>query len=312
MRNADLKNLIERALTVPIEAEAARWGIIVRGRNYAGPCPICGGRDRFWINTAKQTFGCRKCAIGGDVIALVQHIEGVGFRAAVMSLTRDGPRSTPAVVKPTSGVKNEKSEYASHIWHDIWRNAKTAAGTLVEVYLRSRGIMTPPPAGLRFAPRLFHKSQETGVITYWPGMVALVQRGTDGAPIAIHRTYLSPAGSKAPVEREKLTLGPSGGGAARLAHADDLVMVGEGIETCLSAMQATGWPAWAALSTAGLRSLDLPEHIRRVTILADGDDPGEQAAHRAGARWLSEGREVRIARPPDGYDFNDLLAGNCQ
>jgi len=30
-------------------------------------------------------------------------------------------------------------------------------------------------------------------------------------------------------------------------------MVGEGIETCLAAMQATGNPAWAALSTSGLR-----------------------------------------------------------
>ena len=87
-------------------------------------------------------------------------------------------------------------------------------------------------------------------------------------------------------------------------------MVGEGIETCLSAMQATRRPTWAALSTSGLRTLILPEAVRDVTILADGDEPGEDAARDAAARWILEGRNVRIARPPAGLDFNDLLLGH--
>ena len=53
-------------------------------------------------------------------------------------------------------------------------------------------------------------------------------------------------------------------------------MVGEGIETCLAAMQARGHPAWAALSTAGLLSLDLPNNVRDVIVLADGDEAGRQ------------------------------------
>ncbi len=84
-------------------------------------------------------------------------------------------------------------------------------------------------------------------------------------------------------------------------------MVGEGIETCLAAMQATGKPAWAALSTSGLRSLDLPRAIAKVIVLADGDEPGEAAAQHCARRWQREGRNVRIARPPSGMDFNDLL-----
>ena len=86
-------------------------------------------------------------------------------------------------------------------------------------------------------------------------------------------------------------------------------MVGEGIETCLAAMQATDKPAWAALSTSGLRSLDLPNTAREVIVLADGDDPGEAAARDCAQRWMREGRRVRIARPPRGSDFNDLLMG---
>ena len=101
-------------------------------------------------------------------------------------------------------------------------------------------------------------------------------------------------------------------GAVLLAEATDQLMVGEGIETCLAAMQATGKPAWAALSTAGLRNLEIPEQVKDVVVLADADLPGEEAAQYAARRWVREGRRVRIARPPKGQDFNDLLLSGLQ
>jgi putative DNA primase/helicase len=88
-------------------------------------------------------------------------------------------------------------------------------------------------------------------------------------------------------------------------------MVGEGIETCLAATLATGNPAWAALSTSGLRALDLPSTVREVIVLADGDEPGEAAAQYCARRWKQDGRRVRIARPPHGADFNDMLIGRA-
>ena len=45
------------------------------------------------------------------------------------------------------------------------------------------------------------------------------------------------------------------------ASPQGLMMVDEGIETCLAVMQATGRPAWAALSTSGLKALDLPTTV---------------------------------------------------
>ena len=90
-------------------------------------------------------------------------------------------------------------------------------------------------------------------------MVALVTRGSDDTLLGVHRTFLDHGGAgKAPVEPQKMMLGPCRGGAVRLGTAGNVLMVGEGIETCLSAMQAKGYPAWAALSTSGLRALDLP------------------------------------------------------
>jgi putative DNA primase/helicase len=61
----------------------------------------------------------------------------------------------------------------------------------------------------------------------------------------------------------------------------------------------------------GLRALALPDTVRDVIVLTDGDDPGEAAARDAALRWKREGRRVRIARPPRGLDFNDLLVGHA-
>jgi hypothetical protein len=108
-----------------------------------------------------------------------------------------------------------------------------------------------------------------------------------------------------------MMLAPCRGGAVRLAEPGNLLMVGEGIETCLAAMQASGHPAWAALSAPGLRGLDLPNDVRNVIILADGDDVGEAAAKDCALRWKRQGRRVRIARPPRGMDFNDILPGRA-
>jgi putative DNA primase/helicase len=185
----------------------------------------------------------------------------------------------------------------------IWRATMPADGTLAQAYLVSRGLHLPPTPTLRFHTGLMHRS---GGI--WPAMIALVTRGSDNTPLAVHRTFLARDGAgKASVDPQKMMLGPCRGGAVRLAASGDVLMVGEGIETCLAAMQATGNPAWAALSISGLRALDLPKDVRDVIVLADGDDAGEAAARDCAWRWKREGRRVRIARPPQGMDFNDML-----
>jgi putative DNA primase/helicase len=70
-------------------------------------------------------------------------------------------------------------------------------------------------------------------------------------------------------------------------------------------MQATGHAAWAALSTSGLRTLDLPIAVRDVIVLADGDEPGEVAARECAWRWKREGR-----RPPaGGFGFQRSAVG---
>jgi hypothetical protein len=187
----------------------------------------------------------------------------------------------------------------------LWNAAVSADGSLVETYLAARKLCLPLPQTIRFHPGLKHRSG--GV---WPAMVALVTRGVDDEPLAIHRTFLARDGhGKAPVDPQKMMLGPCRGGAVRFAPAGDVLMVGEGIESSLAAMQARALPAWAALSTSGLLALDLPPDVQEVIVLADGDAAGDAAARGAALRWKREGRRVRIAHPPQGLDFNDMILG---
>jgi hypothetical protein len=86
--------MIAVARSIRLESEIARRGIKLapRSAERCGPCPVCGGTDRFSINLKKQVWNCRGCARGGDVIALVQHIDGGSFMEAVETLVGPAPR----------------------------------------------------------------------------------------------------------------------------------------------------------------------------------------------------------------------------
>ena len=79
-----LAALRDEALQTSCEGWAKRQGWkLGPGLDRAGPCPVCGGTDRFSIHTRKNVFGCRQCGIAGEgVIKLVQETQGVGFTEA--------------------------------------------------------------------------------------------------------------------------------------------------------------------------------------------------------------------------------------
>ncbi len=235
----------------------------------------------------------------GDVIAHLK-VSGIWAQNTPRHFRYPAPRR---VTKPTEPDRDEVKRTEGAL--SIWQAAKPAGGTLIETYLGSRGLLLPVTPTLRFHRCHKHPSGDS-----WPAMIALVTRGSDNVPLGIHRTFLARDGAgKAPVDPQKMMLGPCRSGAVRLAEPGDVLMIGEGIETCLAAMQETGHPAWAALSTSGMRALDLPKAVRDVIVLADGDDLGEAAARDCALRWKRNGRRVRIARPPKGMDFNDMLVG---
>jgi hypothetical protein len=287
-------------------AEAIAKGLGGRkaGGGWAARCPAHDDRTpSLSIRDADENKVLVRCHAGCDQERVIAALRGRGLWG------ENGPRSSPwtARRKPVEREPDRGGARRTEMALAIWQSATPAPGTPVAAYLASRGIHLPPPSALRFHTGLKHPSGG-----FWPAMVALVTNGIDGTPIAVHRTFLArDGGGKAPVDLQKMMLGPCRGGGVRLADPGDVLMVGEGIETCFAAMQASGHPAWAALSTSGLRGLDLPKDVCDVIVLADGDEAGEAAAHDCALRWKRQGRRVRIARPPQGMDFNDMLSGRA-
>jgi phage/plasmid primase-like uncharacterized protein len=272
-----------------------------QGRLWLCPCPVpTHGKGRGDRNPSllvsddrdgRVRFSCRAGCASRDVAEVIRDMD----RGA---LQREGPRHDPAIEQAD---KAKKLGWAKQVWN----RTVNARGTLVERYLASRRITIAPPPPIRFHSALRHRGSQM----CWPTMVAGIQDAS-GQFRGIHRTYLrDDGGGKAPVDGAKMTLGDCSGNSVHLAPAAPTLMVGEGIETCLSAMQATGLPAWAALSAGNLTKLILPAEAGEVIILVDGDPTGRKYARLAARRWIREGRRVRIAQAPEGKDFNDLLEG---
>lgn len=70
---------ITEARGVSFETACDRAGVpqAPRGKpEYQGPCPRCGGKDRFAVNRKKSVWNCRGCGAGGrDGIGLAAHVK---------------------------------------------------------------------------------------------------------------------------------------------------------------------------------------------------------------------------------------------
>jgi hypothetical protein len=104
---------VSLARSVKIEHIIEQRSIPLRGNGTerCGPCPICGGTDRFAVNIPKQLFNCRGCDVGGDVIKLVEHLDGTDFTHACELLTGERPpklkNGRPYTPKPRQVVVAE-------------------------------------------------------------------------------------------------------------------------------------------------------------------------------------------------------------
>jgi hypothetical protein len=286
-----------------VATQAAARLNLTRGRDniWRGRCPACGyAKPTLELAVQRDRIVVRCTACGAD--ASIARMMGLPSELVV------APTARPSKVARALGA---------------WRSAISATGTFVQGYLQGRGIVSPPPASIRFLPR--QRNWIDGK-TY-PVMISLVQRvpGADerkqnGALLidaGAHFTFLQAGGVNGPVRKAatnscKLTLGQLRYGGVWLMPVNEIdeLAVAEGIETALSVQQITNLPTVAALSAAGMRSVRWPPRVRRLWIAADNDEVGRGAAKVLLERALRAGLQAHIKLPARGKnDFNDLLMG---
>ena len=126
-------------------------------------------------------------------------------------------------------------------------------------------------------------------------------------------TYLTTDGRKAEIDKEdqRRTLGSNKGGAVFLSddvHPGATLLVGEGVESVASAMQASGLPGVAVLGIGGLANVEFSPDVVEIVVLGENDDASRKAIDKAAPSLIENGVKVRVAQPPQGFgDFNDLI-----
>jgi Toprim domain len=186
--------------------------------------------------------------------------------------------------------------------------SQTISGTVVDTYLRKRGITALHGTGsLRFHPRCYYRPDGQSPTETWPAMIAAVT-DLDGKITGAHRTWLDGSGrDKAPIDTPRRAMGHLLGNAVRFDVAHDVMAVGEGIETMLSlrCVMPT-MPMAAALSAAHLAAILFPATLRRLYIARDDDPAGDSAMASLIDRSSETGIEAITLSPRLG-DFNEDL-----
>lgn len=283
--------------------------------NRHGPCPLCGGSDRFRFDdkNGSGSYFCSGCG-PGDGMKLAILWTGLDFATCAARVDE-----LCGHVEATPGDTTTDAERAARALRRLRKigSQLQPVGDLDPVahYLRRRGIKHPPRDFLRYHPALGYYNQ--GYQGDYPAMIAAFRR-PDGGIESFHATYLTADGHKASVNPAKKALGAVqglAGCAIRLSEVVDHIGIAEGIETALSVTAMFGIPCWSCASANGIATFQPPEGVKEVTIYSDADAnfAGQDAATSCAKRLTLAGYAVNLpCFPQIGTDYNDLLMEGAQ
>jgi putative DNA primase/helicase len=249
--------------------------------------------------------------VGGDLINLIERVQGISFREAVTyaeGIIGSVPAG-PSLARTTCVAPSADDDSTRHRRRAaaLWRKAVPIVDTVAERYLARRGIVGLPVgvdgAVLRFHPACPFGDKRVSC------MLAIMRDIRTDEPRAIYRTALTPTAEKI----GRMALGPKTGAAVKLSpdeHVTQGLAIGEGVETVLSGMQLGFCPAWALGDAEAVENFPVISGIEALNILVDNDASGrgQSAALECSARWTEAGREVfRVIPDRCGDDMNEVV-----
>lgn len=304
-KQTNLISLAERYTTLRKEA----------AKEYAGPCPHCGGVDRFHVKS--DGWFCRQCHPQfGDAIALVRWMEGVDFMVAVEQLTGEAPARRVAPkphTKPAAWLDDAESIVSSA------HNRLTESSCPGADYLTGRCISPHTWEAFSLGYREDVALPGTGGQERAPGIVMPWTRG--GKLTAIRYRFLrmheytdldgKPRKAKQTAMPDSDFAGCLYGGQGLLGCAGDLrtLVLCEGEINALSIWQVAHTWQWDVLSlgseSAKLTSaaIDYARRFERVIVWMDKPEVARSLmALIAGAHGISS-----PVREGVKLDANDML-----
>lgn len=284
-------------------------------RNKHGPCPGCGGKDRFRFDNkrGRGDYICGRCG-AGDGFTLLERVHGWQFseaRKRVMEAAgfADGAAFQAGIVFPASNPLEPAPATPPDRVHRLRRDrcAIEDCDDAVD-YLASRGLWPMPPDYRLKAHATVEYWHENRKVGRYPAIVADVV-DLAGELVTCHVTYLQRGKKLEGYGPRKIMSAMAGrkGCAVRLMPAGEVLGIAEGIETALSAALLDDIPVWAALNASLLARFEPPPGVIRLVLYADRDEAGLSAALKLLERLQGRIR-VEIRTPPaPAKDWNDVL-----
>lgn len=136
-----------------------------RGGEYHGPCPVCGGKDRFRVQPARDFWICRQCEESGDLIAYLVFTQRLTRLEAYQARHGDAPHlaalassaqparsaQVPEAATPPNAIWQGRAwDFVAEAQAALWAGSDARA----LAWLQGRGLTaeTIQQAGLGFNP----------------------------------------------------------------------------------------------------------------------------------------------------------------
>ena len=275
---------------------------------WEGPCPSCGGTDRFIVKADRQTYWCRQCRIKGDILNYIELTTGKNIKE---QLAEAGLLDAP---KGKTG-RGSKEQF-------IWKQSKPGDSPAYRYLSATRGI-----ANLQHSPAIRWNSFKPNGGKPINRIVLRLSKHGDSPedPKSLHYLFLDTSATpprKTGIQTSNAEEGAMKGRAVWFYPDKDTktVAVAEGAETTLSALSVLGLNGAAALTTSGLKGIVLPQDTKELLIFCDQDTAekgcaGQKAALElaerfekgGGTAWIVSPSDQCFAEKPEKLDFNDLL-----
>jgi DNA primase len=274
------------------------------GGEYAGPCPWCGGDDRFrvWPDADRPGYWCRQCGKHGDAIQFLRERHGLSYREACARLNLEPwPGRTAWLLPPPTSPAPPSATWqarAQEIIEAGERRLWSLIGVKALAYLRRRGLTDDTirqarlgyhPCGVREAPERWGMPSDHKPVWLPKGITMPVQQDGTTWMLWIRRPagepkYVTVTGSRhADISHD----------AVHTGHAAILV---EGLFDRLAVQQSAGdliAPVVVGTRHGRPRTVARLALAHPVLIALDADQAGDAAA----TWWLKVCSQARRWRP---------------
>lgn len=321
--DTDTETIIQNYDLLPlVEAEAQ---LTRSGHWYIGPCPFCGGQDRFNLHRTNEGWKwfCRGCGDGRyhDAADYIMRRDGVNFAEALKELGANKP-DIRATRQRLAEIRNDREDIPSLQWRtqaekfveECRQNLWKPGGEKALEYLHGRGFTDVTLHHFKVG---YNPTDREEPLSDW-GL-------TDGVSVRILRGIVLPCWGPSGVNYIKIRRPiPTGskekkyvqvrGGRRGLFGWNDLrgaylVVFCEGEIDCMTLWQQAGdFASFCTMGSATDKLDSLPQETliwlyRAGHVLAvyDNDDAGRNGAMALQKTFAA----VKILGLPDHHDIND-------